>query len=246
MQGTSKSITIKALETKERGRPLLLGAELDAAVQEYVQSLREANGVVNSVVVMAAAEGIISARNISKLSSHGGHIKSWVRSLLNRMRYVKRKCSTSGKIPPAQFEESRDIFLADVAAEVVMNEIPWDLTINWDQTALSIIPTGDWTMEKQGAKVIPIANVDDKRQLTAVLAATPGGEYLLPQLLYKGKTAKCHPQVTFPDGWDVWHSDNRWSNEETMKYSKNHCSFCHPKEESLKIGSLVSCYNHIR
>ena len=31
----SGSITIKALETKERGRPLLLGAELDAAVQEY-------------------------------------------------------------------------------------------------------------------------------------------------------------------------------------------------------------------
>ena len=66
MQGTSESITIKGLETKERGRPLLLGAELDAAVQEYVQSLREANGVVNTVVVMAAAEGIISARNISK------------------------------------------------------------------------------------------------------------------------------------------------------------------------------------
>ena len=80
-----------------------------------------------------------------------------------------------------------------------MNEIPWDLIINWDQTALSIIPTGDWTMEKQGAKVIPIANADDKRQLTAVLAAT---QYLPPQLLYKGKTTKCHPQVTFPDGWE--------------------------------------------
>ena len=59
MQGTSESITIKALEIKERGRPLLLGAELDAAIQEYVQSLREANGVVNTAVVMAAAEGII-------------------------------------------------------------------------------------------------------------------------------------------------------------------------------------------
>ena len=112
-EGTSQSITIKALETKERGRPLLLGVELDAAVQEYVRSLREANGVVNTIVVMAVAEGIISARNVSKLSSHGGHIvitKSWARSLLNRMGYVKRKCSTSGKIPPARFEELREIF----------------------------------------------------------------------------------------------------------------------------------------
>ena len=169
---------------------------------------------------MAAAEGIISARNISKLSSHGGHIvitKSWARSLLSRMGYVKRKCSTSGKIPPTRFEELREIFLADVVAEVVMKQIPRDLIINWDQTALSIIPSGTWTMEKQGTKVIPIANADDKRQLTAVLAATAGGEYLPPQLLYKGKTAKCHPPVIFPDGWDVWHTDNHWSNEETIK-----------------------------
>ena len=75
-------MTIKVLETKERGRPLLLGDELDAAVQEYVQSLRLANGVVNTVVVMAVAEGIISAKNMSMLSSHGGHIvitKSWAR-----------------------------------------------------------------------------------------------------------------------------------------------------------------------
>ena len=158
------------------------------AVQEYVQSLREANRVVNAVVVMAAAEGIISARNISKLSSHRGRTnitKSWARSLLNRIWYVKQKCSTSGKIPPAQFEESRDIFLIDVAAEVVMNEIPRDLIVNWEQTALSIIYTGDWTMEKQGAKVIPIANADDKSQLTAMLVATPGGEYLPSQLLYR-------------------------------------------------------------
>ena len=53
---------METLETKERGKPLLLGVELDAAVQEYVQSLREANGVVNTI------------RNISKLSSQGGHI----------------------------------------------------------------------------------------------------------------------------------------------------------------------------
>ena len=68
-------------------------------------------------------------------------------------------------------------------------------------------------MEKKSTKVIPIANADDKRQLTAVLAATARGEYLPPQLLYKGKTAKCHPPVIFPDGWDFWHTDNHWSNE---------------------------------
>ena len=32
-------IVITSLETKDRGRPLLLGEELDAAVQEFVNNL---------------------------------------------------------------------------------------------------------------------------------------------------------------------------------------------------------------
>ena len=126
-----------SLETKQKGRPLLLGEELDAAAQEYVSSLRIAGGVVNTVVVRAAAEDIISARDITKLTSHGGHInitKSWAMSLLNRMGYVKRKASTSGKIPQSQYEELREVFLADIAAEVVMKDSKRDdiqLGSNW-------------------------------------------------------------------------------------------------------------------
>ena len=74
-ESKSKEITVDILETKRKGRPLLLGVDLDAAVQEYVQSLRMAGGVVNTLVVMAAAEGIVAARDVSKLVSHGGHIE---------------------------------------------------------------------------------------------------------------------------------------------------------------------------
>ena len=35
-QSTDEPINIEAVEFKERGRPLLLGAELDATVQEYI------------------------------------------------------------------------------------------------------------------------------------------------------------------------------------------------------------------
>ena len=62
-----ESVIVDSLETKQKGRLLLLGEELDAAVQEYVSSLRIAGGVVNTVVVRAAAEGIISARGITNL-----------------------------------------------------------------------------------------------------------------------------------------------------------------------------------
>ena len=36
-------------------------------------------------------------------------------------------------------------------------------------------------------------------------------------LLYQGETPKCHSQVRFPDGWDVWHSENYKSNKITIK-----------------------------
>ena len=71
----------------------MLGADLDAVVQEYIQSLRIAGGVVNTLMVMAAAEGIVAVRDVSKLVCHGGHIeitKTWARSLLIRMGYVKQ------------------------------------------------------------------------------------------------------------------------------------------------------------
>jgi len=56
---------------------------------------------------------------------------------------------------------------------------------------------------KHGAKSVPIAHADDKRQITAVLAANATGEYLPPQLVYKGKTTRCHPHAKFPEEWDI-------------------------------------------
>jgi len=60
-------VVIEKLPTKNRGRPLKLVEQLDAAVQEYVESLRKVNGGVNTLVVMGAAEHIVGARGISKL-----------------------------------------------------------------------------------------------------------------------------------------------------------------------------------
>lgn len=59
--------------------------------------------------------------------------------------------------------------------------------------------------------------MDDKRQITAVLAFSQSGDLLPPQLLYQGLTDKCHPNYQFPKSWDIHHSENHWSNAATMK-----------------------------
>ena len=124
------------------------------------------------------------------------------------MGYVKQKCSNAGKIYPTQFSEIQEIFLPDVKAQVLMNDIPDELITTCDQTGVPLVPTGEWTMHRAGEKIIPITNSDDKRQITAVLAASMAAEYLATQLIFKGKTQHCHPPVTFPKGWDIWHSEN--------------------------------------
>ena len=122
----------------------------------------------------------------------------------------------AGKVTVARFEELQEEFLADIKAEVLMNDVPPSLILNWDQTAIKLVPTGEWTMHRAKDRVIAIASSGDKRQITAVLGVTLTGEYLPPQLIYQGKTLRCHPKVSFPQEWDIWHSDNHWSTEDTM------------------------------
>ena len=65
------------------GRPLLLGQELDKYVQDYINALRGVGGVVNTAIVLAAASGIVAARDSKLLREHGGHIeitKAWAKS----------------------------------------------------------------------------------------------------------------------------------------------------------------------
>lgn len=100
--------------------------------------------------------------------------------------------------------------LLDIKAVVEMEDIPFDLIINWDQTGIRYVPVGSWTMV--------IAGVDDKRQITAVFAGSLTGNFLSPQLIYKETTHRCLPAVQFPSGWHITCSEKfHWSNESTMK-----------------------------
>lgn len=84
---------------------------------------------------MAAAEGILSAQCPGRLQKQGGDLqitKDWAKSLMSRMGLVKRKASNVGKIFVSEFEVMKQQFLADIAAEVIMNEVPHALVINWD------------------------------------------------------------------------------------------------------------------
>ena len=63
-------------------------------------------------------------------------------------------------------------------------------------------------MEKKGIKRVEIVAIDDKHQITAVLACTLDGIFLPVQMIFQGKTEKCHSRVSIPSDWHITHTDN--------------------------------------
>ena len=64
-----KPLPIKALPDRKQGRPLLLGDELDTAVQAYVESIRKLGVVVNTAIVLGGAEAIIADKDRTLLDT---------------------------------------------------------------------------------------------------------------------------------------------------------------------------------
>ena len=217
---------LTVLPPKKRGRPVLLGEDLDTKVQLYLRKVREGGGVVSARIVMAAARGVLLSCERSKLVEFGGHIevnRHWAYSLLHRMKFVKRKVTTAKtKHSVENFKQLKKSFLRDVVTTVEMEEIPPELVLNWDQTGIKIVPSNTWTMDQQGSKRVEVVGVNDKRLITAVFCGSLVGDFLPVQVIYQGTTQCCHPHYRFPSGWDITHSKKHWSNEETMiQYVEN-------------------------
>ena len=80
--------------SRKCGHPLVLGKELDDDIQKYVEALRKFSTLIITAVILAAAEGIIIAKDRTLLASNGDHIelhKNWAKSLMTRMNLVKRQ-----------------------------------------------------------------------------------------------------------------------------------------------------------
>jgi hypothetical protein len=60
---------------RKRGRPVLLGEELDEKVQTLINELRNKGGNVNSRIVRALGKGVVKAKDRTLLVENGGSIE---------------------------------------------------------------------------------------------------------------------------------------------------------------------------
>ena len=65
-------------------------------------------------------------------------------------------------------------------------------------------------MDQQGAKWVEVSGVDHKRSITAVFCGSLTGDFLHLQVIYKGKTNRCHYKYEFPLGWHITHAPKHW------------------------------------
>ncbi|ELT87687.1 hypothetical protein CAPTEDRAFT_199284 [Capitella teleta] len=182
------------------GRPTFLPADIDRAVQRHLRQVRREGGVINRSVVLATGRGfIISKGHRNPDGSPVLLTRGWAASLITRMGYVQRKGTKASKKKPDDFPAIKGDFLDRFVHAA--RDIPPEMIVNFDQTGLSIVPTSSWTLAEKGAKQVEIVGLDDKRQITALLGCSLTGDLLPLQLIYTGKTDKCHPSYAFPDDW---------------------------------------------
>ena len=58
------------------------------------------------------------------------------------------------------------------------HDISDELVLNWDQTGLNLVPSGNWTLEKKGERRVEVVGQGDKRMITATFVTTLAGAFL--------------------------------------------------------------------
>uniref|UniRef100_A0A1X7UPY9 Uncharacterized protein n=1 Tax=Amphimedon queenslandica TaxID=400682 RepID=A0A1X7UPY9_AMPQE len=140
------------LPSKTLGRPPILGFKLDHLLQERIKSMRLWRTPIGTSIVISNGTAIAKKHTYS--CEAPTLRKEWTKSVLRRIGFSKRRANSKSKVQPHDFLELNENFLFHINGVVEMEDIPSSLIINLDQTAVQVVPSCSWTMEKKGTKRI--------------------------------------------------------------------------------------------
>lgn len=128
----------------------------------------------------------------------------WLQSLYQRMKSTRRIAITK-----ATWLEVKATFLHDI----VEDEIPDELILNFDQTPSKFVPRDNVTMAEKSSKHVSRRGSNDKCRITVTLAETLSGQIPQFPVIYTGKTSHSLPHVKFPAGFCLSYNEKHWSNK---------------------------------
>ena len=154
-------------------------------------------------VINVIVKGIVVANDRTMLVERGGHLKftdNWAGDVLNEVqrsekKIVKQMAATS-KIPIATglLKEEQLTFQRKIQALIKWHDIPKNFLLNFDQTHLSYITVGNNNLEFEGTKSVPVKRKGKRKPITGTFTVSATDRFLPMQLIYDGKTERCHPQ----------------------------------------------------
>ena len=212
--GQPSGEAIDKIPSKRRGRPKLLG-DYDTQVQQFVKALQQSGTVVTPQVVIAAAEGIISANNKELLASNGGNIslkKTWAVSLMKRVGLRKSKAAIKDAANMSTSSEDDMSCITQILSAISTHNIPLELVIGWEQFDLPLLPDG----YSGGTEGDDLDGGNGTRSIIGLIAVTMSGNLLPFQLVYDGDSADSHPFFSFPSDFSIFHQPRQSSSKESI------------------------------
>ena len=82
---------------------------------------------------------------------------------------------------------------------------------------LSYVYIPNHTLHFKGGKSVPLVGKGKYKQINGTFSCTKSEIFLPMQLINQGKTNRCHPTgIEFPEGFNITHTKNHWSNEDKV------------------------------
>ena len=195
-------------------RVCAIGAPCDNAIASQVQ-VRIENGLcVDDAILRNLAIAELKLRGEEALlRENGGQLtlgSGWCQRFWKRHNLVARIPTTKMRGFPADFEAKKATYLRVGTSLIAEHNIPPDLVFGLDETSVQFVSNCKKTRAKKGVKKVRLLGIgEEKACITVTLCVTETGLVLPPQLIFCGKTARCHPKTPPSNGYYA-HTESHW------------------------------------
>ena len=230
---------VSVIKSEKRGAPTHVPRDVEDRVMREIRAQSAAGCHVSNKSVIAFAM-VAMERLHPVLAKKLKLKKSWSQSFFRRMKWVRRKVTRAARLHIDNPELVAREFYKKIKRIIRQHNIPAELLMNADQSGCRLVPSRTHTMAERGSRQVSINGKDDKRGVTALFGSTITGHLLPPQIIYEGKSSRCHPRnkkKVFPRDWDITATKNHWSTVDSMVlYVKNVLvSYCEDQRTQLGL-----------
>ena len=196
------------------------GTEIDLQLLADCGTTRDAGLPIDDVILRRLlVVRLLAAGKEGLLKENGGKFSyghSWAMRFFKRHNLVVRVCTTKMRELPADFDAKKALYMKIGANLIYKHNVPKELVINGDETAVLLVNRAKVTRSVSGVKRVKILGMgDDKAQITATLFVTEAGDVLPYQMIFTGTTDRCHPASGKPTDCLWAHTKSHWQTVDT-------------------------------